>query len=357
MTKKKIVFIGPSEAIHFKRWIKYFNEKNFEVAYIGFHNNLAEYEKYLKKVYIINLSIPKFAKIISFKNIINDFKPDIIIFHYIDYKILFSLFVKKVPIILCCYGYDVFKAPRLSKFFKYIFRYIGNYKSQLVLSIANHMTKELIEYIGIKKEKIYTISWGCDTKIFFQNNNIKRSDKKIRIICPRGFEPHYNWRTIIEAIKIIVSKNENYEFIFTNSGSEEKLAKEMARELKLEKYVKFLGILTPEQMAFEYNMSHIYLSMSLIDGNNISLNEAMNCGCFPICSNTPATKQWISNDFNGIIVNNNFSSEELSEKILTVDYFSEKIQKMLKINLEVVKQKADFYKNLGKIEDIFNLMN
>ncbi|HOK41832.1 MAG TPA: glycosyltransferase family 4 protein [bacterium] len=351
MLIKRIAFLGPSEAIHFKRWIKYFSEKNWEVAYIGFNNNLNEYEKYLKKIYIINPAIKKIQKILCLKKYINDFKPSIIIFHYIDYKILFCLFTKNIPIILCCYGYDVFKAPRLSIFFKYVFRYIGNYKAQLIISIAEHMTRELIEYIGIKKDKIYTSSWGCDTKIFFRNKNIERSEKKIRIICPRGFEPHYNWQTIIKAIKIVVSKNENYEFIFTNSGREEEAAKKMVKDFQLEKCVKFLGLISPEEMAIEYNKSHIYISMSLIDGNNISLNEAMNCGCFPICSNTPATKQWIINEYNGLIMVDNFSAEELAEKILSVEYYSDKIQNMLKINFEIIKQKADFYKNLNKIED------
>ncbi len=349
--EKKIVFIGPSEAIYFKRWIKYFAEKEWFVYYIGFHNNLEDYEKYLEQKYIIPPATSKFTKIIYFKRIIKKIKPHIVNFHYIDYKILFSLFIPNIPVIFSCYGYDVFKAPRLSKLFKYVFKYIGNYRANLILSIAEHMTTELIEFIGIKNDKIYTSSWGCDTKVFYRNENIVRSKDKIRIICPRGFEPHYNWRTIINAIKIIINKKNNYEFIFTNSGSEEEEAKKMVNDLNINKFVKFLGKLSAEQMAIEYNESHIYISLSLIDGNNISLNEAMACGCLPICSNTPATKQWITNNYNGYILNDNLSSTELAERILSVDYFSEKIQNMLKLNYEIVSQKADFYKNLNKIED------
>ena len=45
----------------------------------------------------------------------------------------------------------------------------------------------------------------------------------------------------------------------------------------------------------------MFVSTSLSDGNNISLNEAMACGAFPVATDIPANREWIRHGENGFL--------------------------------------------------------
>lgn len=349
----KILFLGPSNSIHLKRWVKFFSENGWDVYYCGFKSEFNEYEKFLKDKYIINPNLKKIIKLFEYRKILKISKPDIINFHYIDYWAVASLFSYDIPVVLSGWGDDFLLDPYKTKIFRKFLKIICN-KATLVTSIAEHMSDVLTDYVGVKKKKILTSSWGCDTSIFYQNNEIKKNDNVIRIIHPRGFVPVYNWKTVIRAIPLLLNKsNKKYEYIFTNVGPEESQAKELVKNMNIGHIVKFLGFVEPKELAQEFNKSHIYVSMAISDGNNISLNEAMACGAFPICSDTPATKQWIKNNYNGYILKDNYSASELADLIIKYSNEIDFVTKVKEINFSIVKEKADFKTNLLKIENKF----
>jgi glycosyltransferase involved in cell wall biosynthesis len=43
----------------------------------------------------------------------------------------------------------------------------------------------------------------------------------------------------------------------------------------------------------------VFVSSALSDGNNVSLNEAMACGCFPLATEIAANTQWLRDGHNG----------------------------------------------------------
>jgi len=348
--KFRVLFIG-AEGIHLSRWIEYFKQI-YEVKHLIFKTNPPSNET----CFYINGDLSKLKKLLQYRKFLRQYNPDIIIFHYIDYKTVLSLFSYNTPCVLVGYGYDVFEAPKRSFFFKKYFKFVAN-KSAKVFSIAEHMTAEMIEYIGVNKKKIYTTAWGCDTKIFYRNMTIEKNKEGIRIICPRGFEPHYNWRTLISAINEIIKKKKNVLLILTGTGSEEQEAKRMTVSLNLENYIEFRGFLKPEELAAEYNKANIYISLSLIDGNNISLNEAMACGAFPICSNIPAASQWITHNKNGFLLKNNFSYLELADLIISYNTNKDLILSAEILNYDILSESADFSKNMQKISCVLKELN
>ena len=46
----------------------------------------------------------------------------------------------------------------------------------------------------------------------------------------------------------------------------------------------------------------IYVSTSLYDGTSVSLLEAMGSGAFPVVTDIPANREWITNGENGFLV-------------------------------------------------------
>jgi len=212
------------------------------------------------------------------------------------------------------------------------------------------MTRKMVEFLKIPPEKIITMPWGCNTDIF--NNAGIKKNKILRVITTRRLEDIYNWKLFLEAIPYVLEKNKDIQFVHVGGGSRTGAAHELIDKLGIKENVKLLGEMTSENVAEELKKSHVFLTLSFTDGNNISLNEAMACGCFPICGNIPATIQWIRNNENGIILEN-FEPETLAEHILNVKYESEFVQNSIKNNFAIVKDRCDFKKNLLKMMDMY----
>ena len=54
-------------------------------------------------------------------------------------------------------------------------------------------------------------------------------------------------------------------------------------------------------MALLLGQADLFISTSPSDGNNISLNEAMACGVFPIVTDIAANRAWITHGENGLL--------------------------------------------------------
>jgi glycosyltransferase involved in cell wall biosynthesis len=72
-------------------------------------------------------------------------------------------------------------------------------------------------------------------------------------------------------------------------------------ELGIARQVSFLGRQRPAEIAGHLSAADIFVSTSLSDGNNISLNEAMACGAFPVVTDIPANREWINHGENGFL--------------------------------------------------------
>jgi glycosyltransferase involved in cell wall biosynthesis len=58
-------------------------------------------------------------------------------------------------------------------------------------------------------------------------------------------------------------------------------------------------------MADLLSQTDIYVSTSLYDGTSVSLLEAMGSGAFPIVTDIPSNREWISPGQNGFLVSVN----------------------------------------------------
>ena len=64
---------------------------------------------------------------------------------------------------------------------------------------------------------------------------------------------------------------------------------------------QLVGWLNEEENRLHYAESSIYVSIPASDGTSVSLLEAMSANCIPVVSDLPANKEWISDNTNGII--------------------------------------------------------
>jgi L-malate glycosyltransferase len=86
------------------------------------------------------------------------------------------------------------------------------------------------------------------------------------------------------------------------------------------------------------------------DGNNISLNEAMACGCFSIVTEIPANKQWVKESVNGFFVPVN-NPEILARKIINAYEMYDQLSTSSDLfNTQIIAEKGIWNVNMAEVE-------
>ncbi len=201
------------------------------------------------------------------------------------------------PYVVYTVGSDILltnwcKRPVLRKVLKNAARVYAN--GSYLLSCA----KELVPDVDIRM-----LLLGVDTSRFTPG---EATPEPVRIICTRGFDRVYNNDCIIRALQYMSNEFSNFEMIFTSPGPLLESSKKLADEIlspNIRARIYFLGGVSSEKLIVLLRASHIYISMSISDGTSTSLLEALACGLFPILSDIPQNREWVSPEWrNGTLV-------------------------------------------------------
>jgi L-malate glycosyltransferase len=298
----KICYLANAASIHTGRWASHFAGRGHDVTvvsltdagidgvnvrWIGPDPNL-----YGRIAYLI--AVPRLRRLLR------EIKPDVVHAHYAGGYGLTAALSGFRPLALTAWGSDVLILPRVSRLMRWLVQ-LALRRADLITSMAEHMTAA-IRGLGVPGERVLTLPFGVDTKLFHSRaaSGHGLSDR-ITIVSTRHLEPLYNVGLLIEAMPAIAAAVPNVKLLLIGEGSERTRLQARVRELDLTRRVVFLGKKRPIEIAGYLSGADLFVSTSLSDGNNISLNEAMACGTFPIATDIPANREWIRHGENGLL--------------------------------------------------------
>lgn len=212
------------------------------------------------------------------------------------------------------HGFHFYKGAPLINWILYypIEKFMARYTDKLIT--INHEDYEFA------KKKIHTeIRYIHGVGVGKDRYNLKRSSEDYReklglspevfvIICTGELNNNKNQKEVIKAVAKI--NNEHVKVIFAGNGPNLETLETLAKSLKVESLVKFIGYVTNLE---EYvKISDIAVSMSIREGLGLNVIEAMMCGIPVIASVNRGHKDLILDNKNGFLVNN---FEELADKI------------------------------------------
>jgi glycosyltransferase involved in cell wall biosynthesis len=259
----------------------------------------------------------------------------------------------KTPLIVTIHGSDFRIAMMRPFFLKKIFLYVCR-KAKHIICVSEVFKRD-IERLGIKGEKISVFPMGVDEPFLKSliNRGVDRIGQHFTILSNRVLLPIYNISLLIRAIPIVLEEEPNAKFIIAGDGSEREHLEKQVKKLNISSSVKFLGWVIHEEMAKLLSQADIYVSTSLDDGTSISLLEAMASGAFPIVTDIPSNREWISDGENGFLVpidQERFLAEKIVEAIRNQDLREKSRDK----NFYLIKEKALWSVTLEKTEEIYN---
>lgn len=310
-----------------------------------------------------NIKIKKICKyfIFIFKSIFcilrNNY--DVIYIHYAEHSVfplaLIKVFYKiKKPIIINAHGDDVLSNSRVSKI---VYSTIQN--ASLIVVPSKYFYNIVLKKYS-NPNIFISPSGGINLKIFnSKNSNLISNDNIIKLGYVSRIDHGKGWDVLLKAIHILVTKYNmiNIKLTVIGCGNEEKDFLNMIDNLKINKYIYFLGVKKQNDLPEYYRNMDIFVFPSYRAGESLGLVglEAMACGVPVIGSKIGGIETYLIDNYNGFL----FEPEDYNDlalkivKFIKLDNIQKKILIKNSINTSKMYDKEIVNKKLiHKIKNI-----
>ena len=256
------------------------------------------------------------------------------------------------PIVVTIHGSDLRMAIERPGFLRKIFVYVC--KNATHLNCVSEVQEKEMEQLGIMNEKISVIPMGVDEAFLEtgKGRKIELNKGSFIILSNRNLLPFYNVSLLVRAIPYVIKEEPKTKFIIAGDGSEKGNLESEVEQLNVSSSVQFLGRVPHQEMPNLLGQSDIYVSTSPHDGTSVSLLEALASGAFPVVTDIPSNREWISDGDNGFLVpkeNENVLAKKIVEAIRDHRLLGEAHEK----NRKIVEQRAYWRENIKKIAEFY----
>jgi L-malate glycosyltransferase len=306
----RICYLADAPSIHTQRWCIHFAMRGHDVHLISFREATITLPENCPGSFTLHpISAGKIAvsggnwrvilKVPAIRKLLRQIRPDLLHAMYATSYGLVAALSGVHPLVVTPLGSDVLISGKQSRLYRIVLRYVFR-KADALNTQGEHVIDEMIN-IGADPKKTELLVFGTNPDMFHANGR-KTSEREFIVTHTRNFEPVYNIAHFLKAAAIAAREIPTLRLRFTGNGSLRGDMEKLTSELKLTERTEFLGRIAPEHMADLLRETHVFVSVSLSDGNNISLNEAMACGAFCIATDIPANRVWIQDGENGFLV-------------------------------------------------------
>lgn len=339
--KYKILFLGETYRADAVTWMNGLREFGpFEI----YTWELAQAGKGIKKV---KRAVEMILNLRNLKLKILNLKPDLIIAERVtSYGFIGSLFHKYAPVVIAQQGItdnyppDSFTVSIKERMQKYAYKH-----ASLI-----HAWGEIMTYIMLKKDtdpnKIMVLAKGIDLRNYQYKPEIINDN--IRAVVTRSLSDDYGHETVLSAFEIIKKHHIPFELIIVGDGPLKEKLVQSAINKNIQHEVVFTGRILNTDLPNYLSDSDLYISMPCTEGVSASLFEAMSSGCYPIVSDLPGNRAWITNGINGKLI----KVDDVHQLAAAIKWYADhrkELKGALNKNRETIEQKASYEKNMKVI--------
>ncbi len=347
----KILILGEAKITHTQRWVRHFQNAGWTVRALSFDPIPDGMECESLGATILPRAIHIMLTASRVSAIIDSFRPDITSALFLpDYGWLATLANAK-PLIVSAWGSDVLVAPKKSGWTRTRIEKVIRHADHLI-GDAEILRDGMIA-LGADNARISTIPLGVeDDMLAIGANRRIVSQSIVTVFHNRHLEPLYRPETFIHAAKAALhTESGKLRFVMTGDGSLRGRIQSLANSQMLGEAFDLRDWMARDELLHQLASTDIYVSCSESDATSVSLLEAMAAGCYPIVSDLPANREWITDDHNGSLFPVG-DSDKLAEQIVATARDPQKREHARLANNEIIRTRALWRHNMSQVEDI-----
>ncbi len=181
-------------------------------------------------------------------------------------------------------------------------RYYGQVRQSVqraaaVIAVSQATRDDIVQLLDLPRERIdvvyeaaaptyHPLDLPAETRREI-NGHILAADRFILFVST--IEPRKNLPTLFRALRICIDRRPNQAYLLALAGGRGWLDDDlfqMARDLRLEDHLAFLGNVSQDDLLWLYNACRLYVNPSLYEGFGLPVLEAMACGAPTIVAET-----------------------------------------------------------------------
>jgi L-malate glycosyltransferase len=295
----RILYVSDALSIHTRRWAEAFRDAGARVHVASFR--AAEIPGVMvhrlpdgglgRAGYL--LAVP------ALRRLARRLRPDIVHAQYVTSYGFLAAAARLRPLVVSAWGTDVLISPQESPVARWLVRY-ALAAADRVTTVAEHMNAA-VAALGAPAAKVSAMPFGVDTRLFRPPPTPRIEPPPLRLISTRNFGPVYSVHTVVDAARQAIARGVPLQVDLVGDGPLRSALEQRVDFAGLRERVRFHGHVDPARLVELLGGAHLFVSSALSDGNNVSLNEAMACGCFPLATDIAANRQWIESGRNGLL--------------------------------------------------------
>ncbi len=230
------------------------------------------------------------------RRMVREIQPDLVHAHFLTSNGLVATASGFHPLVVSARGSDVHNSLR-STARRSLIRWVVR-RADLVNPVSEELA-EKIAMLGVPATKTLCLSQGIDARRF-DVPRPPRSDAVPRMICTRKLHRPYQPDTIVAALARVAAAGIAFRMTFAADGRDLDVLRRDVAARGLADRVRFLGGYEAAALPALLAEADVYVSASLWDGTSPALLEAMAAGVFPVVTDCPANREWLSGVGDGV---------------------------------------------------------
>lgn len=355
----KICFVSHASNYHTKKWAGWFASRGHEVHVISFSyeeipgahvhslsSNVGARDSDLKKLgYLVQ------AK--KLKEIIQSLAPDIVNVHYASSYGTLAALSGIHNYVLSVWGSDVYDFPKKSALHRTMIKYSLK-KAGFLFSTSEAMALETAKYTN-KPFKI--TPFGVNMEMFNPDKRTRELGDNLFVVgTVKALEPKYGIATLLEAVSLVRKERQDIpiQLRIAGRGSHEQEYKILAENLGIDRFTKWLGFISQEQVAVEWANMDVGIIPSELESESfgVSAVEAEACGVPVIISDIPGLMEATEPGKTSVVFKRK-DKKALAEKIIKLFDSPEERLRIGRNGRSFVLNRFEIDKCFSDIEQLF----
>ncbi len=348
----RILMVSDAPSMHTRRWVEEWVARGHEVHLASFRVFETQ-GSVLHVLPVLGLGKAGYVFAIpALRRLGVRLRPQIVHAQYVTSYGFLAAAAGLHPLMVTAWGTDVLISPWRSRFYRYLAEF-SLARADAVTTVAEHMNLS-VEKLGVQAARIQAVPFGVDVECFaYRSRDFVRVQRPWRIICTRNFEPVYDVEALIEAATLLKRDDVAFTLNLVGDGSQCARLRRLVEQRGLAGQTRFTGRVGHDSLPAMLAEADIFVTPAHSDGNNISLNEAMAVGCFPVATAIPANTQWLESGVSGSLYPAG-DAVSLARVLKLAIADPVMMNKAVAMNRYVVEERANWKQSVGQMEALYN---